>query len=175
MKAMSIKAVVLFLITSFCVFAQGDMPEANMPHGDMGQTKIEVKKVTKGKNGEFIISWGLLAQYDLKKNSLSSELKKVVGKEVSINGFMVPLDYSARNVSEFLLVPYIPSCSHVPPPEANLIIMVKVGGKVKRVPNSFEPIRVVGKLTIPKRTKKPDPYMMEGVYNLVSTSVKVEK
>lgn len=46
------------------------------------------------------------------------------GKRVRIPGFMVPLSFEGSTVREFLLVPYIGACIHVPPPPPNQIVMV---------------------------------------------------
>ena len=47
------------------------------------------------------------------------------GKRVRIGGYVVPLDFEATTVKEFLLVPFVGACIHVPPPPANQIIYVK--------------------------------------------------
>jgi uncharacterized protein len=65
------------------------------------------------------------------------------GKRVRIGGYVVPLDFEATTVKEFLLVPFVGACIHVPPPPANQIIYVKskdgfeVGGQ-------FDPVWVTG-------------------------------
>jgi uncharacterized protein len=47
------------------------------------------------------------------------------GRSVRLPGFMVPLDLDPLgHVSEFLLVPYIGACIHVPPPPPNQVIYV---------------------------------------------------
>ena len=38
------------------------------------------------------------------------------GKQVSIGGYVVPLDFEATTVKEFLLVPFVGACIRVPPP-----------------------------------------------------------
>jgi hypothetical protein len=38
---------------------------------------------------------------------------------------VVPLDFDAQELTEFLLVPYFGACIHVPPPPANQIVYVK--------------------------------------------------
>ena len=47
------------------------------------------------------------------------------GKRVHIGGYVVPLDFDATRVKEFLLVPFVGACIHVPPPPANQIVYVK--------------------------------------------------
>ena len=59
--------------------------------------------------------------------------------QVKIAGYVLPLDFEDTTVKEFLLVPYIGACIHVPPPPPNQIIYVtseegiEVGGTVGRV------------------------------------------
>ena len=67
------------------------------------------------------------------------------GKRVRIPGYMTPLSFDEAEVSEFLLVPYIGACVHVPPPPANQIVMVNVDGTVP-VLEMWEPFLAVGTL-----------------------------
>ena len=47
------------------------------------------------------------------------------GQEVKVSGYVVPLASDEEAVSEFLLVPFLGACVHVPPPPANQIVYVK--------------------------------------------------
>ena len=69
------------------------------------------------------------------------------GKRVHIGGYVVPLDFDATRVKEFLLVPFVGACIHVPPPPANQIVYVKAeqGFDVK---GTFDPVWVTGTLTV---------------------------
>ena len=84
------------------------------------------------------------------QNQLSQDPPAVVanldGKRVHIGGYVVPLDFDATQVKEFLLVPFIGACIHVPPPPANQIIYVK-SPKGFDVKGTFDPVYVTGKLT----------------------------
>jgi hypothetical protein len=55
----------------------------------------------------------------------------ITGKPVRLPGFMVPLEYGKKEVTEFLLVPYFGACIHVPPPPANQVIHVLPARPVK--------------------------------------------
>ncbi len=46
------------------------------------------------------------------------------GKRVSLPGYMVPLEFEPDGVRNFLLVPFIGACIHVPPPPPNQIVLV---------------------------------------------------
>jgi len=64
------------------------------------------------------------------------------GKQVRIPGYVVPLDYELA-VREFILVPYIGACIHVPPPPANQLVWVTTETPYE-VPAVFAPVWVQG-------------------------------
>jgi len=65
------------------------------------------------------------------------------GTQISIPGFIVPLDGDEEMITEFLLVPYFGACIHTPPPPSNQMIHV-----VPKYPllqdESWDAITVVG-------------------------------
>jgi len=65
------------------------------------------------------------------------------GKRVRIGGYVVPLDFEATTIKEFLLVPFVGACIHVPPPPANQIVYVKTE-KGLEVGAPFDPVWVTG-------------------------------
>ena len=65
------------------------------------------------------------------------------GKRVRIPGYMLPIGFDGVSAREFLLVPYVGACIHVPPPPPNQIIYVQ-SDKPVRVQRQFEPILVTG-------------------------------
>jgi hypothetical protein len=69
------------------------------------------------------------------------------GKRVRIGGYVVPLDFEATTVKEFLLVPFVGACIHVPPPPPNQIVYVKTA-KGFDVEGSFDPVYVTGALKV---------------------------
>jgi hypothetical protein len=90
------------------------------------------------------------------------DLKKIIGKEVTIKGFMMPLDYDSKAIVEFLLMPYVPACMHVPPPPANQLILVKMK-KGSTVAPSFYPIEMTGVLSIDANKDLESSYKLEGI------------
>lgn len=112
------------------------------------------------------MSWEVLKTLEVdaktKKNKMSKELEKAIGKEITLKGFMMPLEYDAKEISEFLLMPYVPSCLHIPPPPANQLILVKMkkGTKVKP---SFLPVELKGKLKIEENKELESSYLVEGI------------
>jgi uncharacterized protein len=69
------------------------------------------------------------------------------GKRVHIGGYIVPLSFDSTRVKDFLLVPFVGACIHVPPPPANQIIYVKIDQGVD-VQGTFDPVWVTGTLKV---------------------------
>jgi hypothetical protein len=67
------------------------------------------------------------------------------GKRIEIDGYVVPLEFDITRVKEFLLVPFVGACIHVPPPPPSQIIFVKLATAVD-VSRTFAPVTVRGVL-----------------------------
>ncbi len=67
------------------------------------------------------------------------------GQRVKIPGYVVPLEFEERSVSEFLLVPYFGACIHVPPPPKNQIVYVQSDDALE-VEGLFQAVWVTGRL-----------------------------
>jgi hypothetical protein len=67
---------------------------------------------------------------------------------VRIPGFIVPLEDSATEVTEFLLVPYVGACVHVPPPPPNQLVYVRMTAGKKATVDWWNPVWVHGRLRI---------------------------
>lgn len=68
------------------------------------------------------------------------------GQDVKVSGYVVPLDGTDEAISEFLLVPFLGACTHVPPPPANQIVYVKPKYPLL-MEESWDVISVVGEMT----------------------------
>ncbi|MEA3182306.1 MAG: uncharacterized protein QOI59_5829 [Gammaproteobacteria bacterium] len=70
------------------------------------------------------------------------------GRSVRLPGFIVPLDLdSSGYVSEFLLVPYVGACIHVPPPPPNQIVYVTLKTHVPVV-SAYSAFWVTGRIEV---------------------------
>jgi hypothetical protein len=89
-----------------------------------------------------------------RKEIRTSVVKELNGKMVRIPGYLLPLEVSGAKVTEFLLVPYVGACIHVPPPPPNQIIYVKAaknnGYNSKKI---FEPVWVTGVISVKSMSK----------------------
>lgn len=70
-------------------------------------------------------------------------VKTFDNRKVSLSGYMVPLDFEAARVRNFLLVPFVGACIHVPPPPPNQIVFVQ-GTRDFAVTDLWTPITVTG-------------------------------
>ena len=68
------------------------------------------------------------------------------GKTVRIPGYTVPLSFDGTGTREFLLVPYVGACIHVPPPPANQLVLV-TADEPYHFKGLFEPVFVTGAFT----------------------------
>lgn len=74
-------------------------------------------------------------------------VRELVGTNIRIPGYIIPLDYNGEGVKELILVPYVGACIHVPPPPPNQLILVRVEQSYNPR-EMFEPVYVSGVLGI---------------------------
>lgn len=67
------------------------------------------------------------------------------GKTIRMPGYLLPLEFDGDAVTEFLLVPYVGACIHVPPPPPNQMVFVTSSIKVE-VDELYAPIWIEGTL-----------------------------
>ena len=48
------------------------------------------------------------------------------GSKIRLPGYLLPLEFEDKKVTEFLLVPWVGACIHTPPPPPNQIVHVKL-------------------------------------------------
>lgn len=90
----------------------------------------------------------------------------LVGQQVRIPGFIVPLEDSKEGLKEFLLVPYMGACIHSPPPPANQIVHVLPRSPAKGY-RSMDAVWITGRLT----AGKTDSYMGAAGYRIEAVTV----
>jgi hypothetical protein len=109
---------------------------------------------TERASSEKLKSWGIDADALLaKRQEIIRKMRELAGavnatldgKLVRIPGYLLPLEFSGKEVTEFLLVPWVGACIHTPPPPPNQIVHVKTDKPVE-VKGMFEPVWVSGRL-----------------------------
>jgi hypothetical protein len=86
-----------------------------------------------------------------KSAPLSGLVSTFNGRQVRIAGFVVPLVFDQTEVNEFLLVPFVGACVHVPPPPPNQMILVRSQEPVE-IGGLFDPVWVTGEFQAPDLT-----------------------
>ena len=96
-----------------------------------------------------------------RKQFRTAVVEELNGQRVRIPGYLLPLEMSDTKVKEFLLVPYIGACIHVPPPPQNQIVYVNITQKEGyRVEGLYEPVWVSGEISVQSMVK--DLYLVDG-------------
>lgn len=72
--------------------------------------------------------------------------ENVIGTEVRIPGYVLPLEFDGQKVTSFLLVPYAGACIHTPPPPANQMVHVSYPDGIE-VSGLFTPVWIEGKMS----------------------------
>ncbi len=161
MKTLKFLLVLHSFITVGIMAQTPDSLEPN--HGATNAPVLDASKKAKDE-----ISWELLQKYDLKAKKGDKSLTERLKKDLTLTGFAIPLEFDKKHVNEFLLVPYVPSCMHVPPPPENQIVYVKLD-KPEAVDNLWYPLQVSGKLTLDEKKTK------DALYNFSASKVVIIK
>ncbi|MDN3651631.1 DUF3299 domain-containing protein [Thalassotalea ponticola] len=109
----------------------------------------------------------IIAQRELEFSSTNPELDNA---RIQMRGFLLPLEFVGKKVSEFLLVPYVGACIHEPPPAANQIVYAKLTTPIE--PPSlglFTPIEVKGVMT--SETLSPELSLVDGAKQIPTSYV----
>lgn len=95
----------------------------------------------------------------LRRRRKTSTNPEIDGREVRIPGYMLPLEYDGKKVTEFLLVPWVGACIHTPAPAPNQIVYVSMKQPFA-VRDQFEPVWITGEITIDDVLK--DLFLVDG-------------
>jgi hypothetical protein len=127
-----------------------------------GTTK-EMEEATRRLEKENVDIDGLLAKraeiHELRKQRAHAVIDDLHGQQVRMPGYALPLEYSGRRITEFLLVPWVGACIHTPPPPPNQIVYVKLDKGIENR-GRFTPMWVTGEMTVKAATKNL--YLVDG-------------
>lgn len=84
------------------------------------------------------------------------------GRRVRMGGYVLPFDFTgSREISRFLLVPYVGACIHVPPPPPNQLVYVTAEDPIQ-IQGLWDPVFVEGIM----RTARHDNELGDTAYTL---------
>ncbi len=116
--------------------------EANALRADLAAQGLDVE-------GLFAARLKIIEQ---RRQATSSLNEAILGKEVRIPGYVLPLEMRDRKAVEFLLVPTVGACIHTPPPPANQLIHV-VHPEGIEIKGLYDPVWVTGVVEAGRSTK----------------------
>lgn len=119
----------------------------------------EVVELTADLKGQGVEVEALLARFNEVEAEAVRQDSAVVGaldgQFIRIPGYALPLEYDGAAIQEFLLVPYVGACIHVPPPPQNQMVFVKLAEPFI-VTSLFAPVWITGRVKI-ERTDRVVP------------------
>lgn len=98
----------------------------------------------------------LIAEFKDWQAKLEERNKQVVadldGTQIRLAGYLLPLQYTEKGETEFLLVPYVGACIHAPVPPPNQIVFVELDSPYKPE-ELYAPVWVTGTMRTKISTK----------------------
>jgi hypothetical protein len=91
-------------------------------------------------DGLFAARVAIMAKREAEASAVNEAL---VGKNIRMPGYVLPLEFKGRKAVEFLLVPTVGACIHTPPPPANQVVHV-VYPEGFEVNGLFTPVWITG-------------------------------
>lgn len=89
-------------------------------------------------------------------------VEELDGRRVRLPGYVLPFDFTGnREITRFLLVPYVGACIHVPPPPPNQLVYVETAEPV-RIEGLWDAVHVEGIL----RARRQDNDLGDAAYTL---------
>ena len=135
---LSITAAVLFVVI---LSVEGAPPEA------VPEPPVDAPPVVSA-DEPIKVGWHLLASLNYRTGKPGEELAALDGKLVKVPGFTVTLEDWASSAKEFLLVPYVGACIHMPPPPPNQLVYIEMEDDKWAFLNGWNPVWVEGVLKI---------------------------
>lgn len=86
------------------------------------------------------------------------------GKTIRIPGYLLPLEFEDKKVTEFLLVPWVGACIHTPPPPPNQIVHVKLANGFEIGDDMFTAVWVNGLMKT--ESNNPELSFVDGKQNI---------
>ncbi|MBX3578165.1 MAG: DUF3299 domain-containing protein [Rhizobiaceae bacterium] len=89
--------------------------------------------------------------------------ENLAGQEIRIEGYLLPVDREEDRVYQFMLVPWVGACSHMPQPPVNQMVLVTPSTPY-RLAEAYEPVAVTG--TLRTGVERTQFFLLDGVIQL---------
>jgi hypothetical protein len=122
--------------------------------GDRG--KLAARNLTRKLRDQGLDIDALLAQFAAYRAKMLERNRTtnagIDGQRVRLKGYLLPLVESEETTRDFLLVPFVGACIHVPPPPANQVVAIRAQTPFKP-PGLFTPVWITGRMDREMATK----------------------
>jgi hypothetical protein len=106
----------------------------------------EVRAVEK--DGFAEVNFDFLSGFDYEKEQIPDQIQTLDGKNISVTGFMLPVDFEEGKVTSFILLNNQMGCCFGIMPRVNEFIYVKMQGNTNTKFMTDVPIKVFGKFKV---------------------------
>ncbi len=107
-----------------------------------GELEARLKK--QGLDIEALLQRYMKMQMAIKERN-GQVVEALDGALIRMPGYVLPLEFEGQSVEEFLLVPYVGACIHVPPPPRNQMVFVRLNQSFA-MKDLYEPVWITGRM-----------------------------
>ena len=169
------QAEVEFLTTIRELYSQGTINKVDYRYEEGLEITYKLEKM--GLDVDDLVGKFQTVQREIhrRNNAVVADLD---GKLIRMPGYALPLEFDGTAVIEFLLVPYVGACIHVPAPPANQTVFVTLK-QPHKTKNLYDPVWITGRLKV-KTTNKALSYVdgsanVEAGYTLEGIQIEAYK
>ena len=148
------QAEIEFLTTIRKLYAQGAINKVDYRYEEGLEITYKLEKM--GLNVDKLVANFEAVQQEIQRRN-NAVVGALDGQLIRMPGYALPLEFDGTAISEFLLVPYVGACIHVPAPPINQTVFVSLN-KSYKTKNLYEPVWITGRLKV-KTTNKSLSYV----------------
>ena len=148
------QAEIEFLTTIRKLYAQGAINKVDYRYEEGLEITYKLEKI--GLNVDKLVANFEAVQQEIQRRN-NAVVDALDGQLIRMPGYALPLEFDGTAISEFLLVPYVGACIHVPAPPINQTVFVSLN-KSYKTKSLYEPVWITGRLKV-KTTNKSLSYV----------------
>ena len=148
------QAEIEFLTTIRKLYAQGAINKVDYRYEEGLEITYKLEKM--GLNVDKLVANFEAIQQEIQRRT-NAVVAALDGQLIRMPGYALPLAFDGTAISEFLLVPYVGACIHVPAPPINQTVFVSLN-KSYKTKSLYEPVWITGRLKV-KTTNKSLSYV----------------
>jgi hypothetical protein len=151
-----------FVFRARMIKAQGVLPDDSPILQAMEERTQRLKST--GVDLERMIDLIRAAEEEIRKAD-EMIVEELDGRRIRMPGYVLPLEFSGKNITEFLLVPFVGACVHVPPPPPNQIVYVRMKSGGFEGAGLFTPVYVTGLMSA-KGVSSKSVFIVDGTMDI---------